>query len=72
MNSTDRAYATLDKDLPLKEDIRMLGRLLGDTLREQEGARRSISSSAFAGPPSASAAKAKPGHVRNWNPSSAN
>jgi phosphoenolpyruvate carboxylase len=37
MNSTDRAYATLDKDLPLKEDIRMLGRLLGDTLREQEG-----------------------------------
>jgi len=38
MNSTDRAYATLDKDLPLKEDIRMLGRLLGDTLREQEGA----------------------------------
>jgi phosphoenolpyruvate carboxylase len=37
MNSNDRAYATLDKDLPLKEDIRMLGRLLGDTLREQEG-----------------------------------
>ena len=37
MNSTDRAHATLDKDLPLKEDIRMLGRLLGDTLREQEG-----------------------------------
>jgi phosphoenolpyruvate carboxylase len=27
-----------DKDLPLKEDIRLLGRLLGDTLREQEGA----------------------------------
>ena len=27
----------LDKDLPLKEDIRLLGRLLGDTLREQEG-----------------------------------
>ncbi|HYL17050.1 MAG TPA: phosphoenolpyruvate carboxylase, partial [Burkholderiales bacterium] len=37
MNSNDRAYATFDKDLPLKEDIRMLGRLLGDTLREQEG-----------------------------------
>ena len=37
MNSNDRAYATLDKDLPLKEDIRLLGRLLGDTLREQEG-----------------------------------
>lgn len=25
------------KDLPLREDIRLLGRLLGDTLREQEG-----------------------------------
>ncbi len=37
MNSTDRVHATLDKDLPLKEDIRLLGRLLGDTLREQEG-----------------------------------
>jgi phosphoenolpyruvate carboxylase len=37
MNSTDRAPTTLDKDLPLKEDIRLLGRLLGDTLREQQG-----------------------------------
>jgi phosphoenolpyruvate carboxylase len=27
-----------DKDLPLKEDIRLLGRLLGDTVREQGGA----------------------------------
>ncbi|MEK6591701.1 MAG: phosphoenolpyruvate carboxylase [Pseudomonadota bacterium] len=27
----------LDKDLPLREDIRLLGRLLGDTLQEQEG-----------------------------------
>ena len=26
-----------DKDLPLKEDIRLLGRLLGDTLRSQAG-----------------------------------
>ncbi len=26
-----------DKDLPLKEDIRLLGRLLGDTVREQQG-----------------------------------
>ncbi|WP_243293329.1 phosphoenolpyruvate carboxylase [Geothrix mesophila] len=26
-----------DKDLPLKEDIRTLGRLLGDAVREQEG-----------------------------------
>ena len=29
--------ASPDKDLPLKEDIRLLGRLLGDTVREQEG-----------------------------------
>ncbi|RPI13748.1 MAG: phosphoenolpyruvate carboxylase [Lysobacterales bacterium] len=28
-----------DKDLPLRDDIRLLGRLLGDTVREQEGAR---------------------------------
>ncbi len=28
-----------DPDLPLREDIRLLGRLLGDTLREQEGAQ---------------------------------
>ena len=27
----------LDKDRPLRDDIRRLGRLLGDTLREQEG-----------------------------------
>ena len=27
----------LDKDAPLKEDIRLLGRLLGDVLRDQEG-----------------------------------
>jgi phosphoenolpyruvate carboxylase len=25
------------KDLPLRDDIRLLGRLLGDTVREQEG-----------------------------------
>jgi len=31
------APATPDKDAPLKEDIRLLGRLLGDVLREQEG-----------------------------------
>jgi phosphoenolpyruvate carboxylase len=37
MNSPDRPAATPDKDSPLKEDIRLLGRLLGDTLREQEG-----------------------------------
>ena len=27
-----------DKEFPLREDIRLLGRILGDTLREQEGA----------------------------------
>ena len=27
----------LDKDSPLRDDIRLLGRLLGDTLRQQEG-----------------------------------
>jgi phosphoenolpyruvate carboxylase len=30
--------AAADKDEPLKEDIRLLGRLLGDVLRDQEGA----------------------------------
>ncbi len=29
--------ATTDKDAPLKEDIRLLGRLLGEVLRHQEG-----------------------------------
>jgi phosphoenolpyruvate carboxylase len=29
--------ATKDKDAPLAEDIRLLGRLLGDVIREQEG-----------------------------------
>jgi phosphoenolpyruvate carboxylase len=28
---------TPDKDLPLREDIRLLGRILGDTIREQSG-----------------------------------
>ncbi|MEP9367794.1 phosphoenolpyruvate carboxylase [Xanthobacter sp. VNH20] len=28
---------TSDKDRPLREDIRLLGRILGDTVREQEG-----------------------------------
>jgi phosphoenolpyruvate carboxylase len=28
---------TIDKDAPLKEDIRLLGRLLGNVLKEQEG-----------------------------------
>src|ERR1700709_2064385 len=29
--------AEAEKDAPLREDIRLLGRLLGDTVREQEG-----------------------------------
>ena len=32
------ATGRLEKDLPLRDDIRLLGRVLGDTLREQEGA----------------------------------
>nr|WP_228536166.1 phosphoenolpyruvate carboxylase [Noviherbaspirillum malthae] len=31
------AKQVIDKDAPLKEDIRLLGRLLGNVLREQEG-----------------------------------
>jgi phosphoenolpyruvate carboxylase len=37
MNDFDANLAELDRDQPLREDIRLLGRLLGDTLREQEG-----------------------------------
>src|SRR5262245_2858971 len=36
MNDIERGVAA-DKDLPLKDDIRLLGRILGDTLRAQEG-----------------------------------
>jgi phosphoenolpyruvate carboxylase len=35
---TDPTPLSADKDQPLREDIRLLGRLLGDTVREQEGA----------------------------------
>ena len=35
--SSDRNASERDKDAPLKEDIRLLGRLLGDVLRDQEG-----------------------------------
>jgi phosphoenolpyruvate carboxylase len=35
----EAADATSVKDLPLREDIRLLGRILGDTLREQMGAQ---------------------------------
>ncbi len=35
-NSSDKNLIDA-KDMPLREDIRLLGRMLGDTLREQEG-----------------------------------
>ncbi|HWV63973.1 MAG TPA: phosphoenolpyruvate carboxylase, partial [Oxalicibacterium sp.] len=36
-NSSAQNTSDRDKDAPLKEDIRLLGRLLGDVLRDQEG-----------------------------------
>ena len=39
MNPADEGLAAPDKELPLREDIRLLGRILGDTIREQEGAQ---------------------------------
>src|SRR5512134_2066580 len=37
MDADTRPAAAAHKDLPLREDIRLLGRILGDTVREQEG-----------------------------------
>lgn len=37
MSAPIRKSPAEDKELPLREDIRLLGRILGDTLREQEG-----------------------------------
>jgi len=37
LNNPSRTAKNSDKDAPLKEDIRLLGRLLGDVLRDQEG-----------------------------------
>ncbi|MDQ7990248.1 MAG: phosphoenolpyruvate carboxylase [Candidatus Dactylopiibacterium sp.] len=37
MNTHDPALSEQDKDTPLREDIRMLGRILGNTVRAQEG-----------------------------------
>ena len=34
---TARSSTKTDKDAPLKEDIRLLGRILGEVLRHQEG-----------------------------------
>ena len=39
MNKYIRTIPTAKKDRPLREDIRLLGRILGDTIREQEGNR---------------------------------
>src|SRR5271169_984499 len=36
--SEPKIVATGHEDLPLREDIRLLGRILGDTVREQSGA----------------------------------
>ena len=36
-NSLNPTSSSEEKDLPLKEDIRFLGRILGDVVREQEG-----------------------------------
>ncbi len=35
--SLPNAFDAEDKDLPLRDDIRLLGRILGDTVREQSG-----------------------------------
>ena len=35
--SLPNAFDAEDKDLPLRDDIRLLGRILGDTVREQNG-----------------------------------
>jgi len=37
MNAHDQHAAAPDKESPLREDVRLLGRILGDTLREQDG-----------------------------------
>ena len=37
VNNDAEDYSVADKDIPLRDDIRFLGRMLGDTLREQEG-----------------------------------
>ena len=39
MNKLIGTIDTSKKDRPLREDVRLLGRILGDTIREQEGDR---------------------------------
>jgi len=36
-NIGEKSFSVKEKDAPLREDIRLLGRLLGDTVRAQEG-----------------------------------
>ena len=37
LNIVPEKDSSYEKDHPLREDIRLLGRMLGDTIREQEG-----------------------------------
>ncbi len=39
MNAPDDETVLAEKEAPLREDVRLLGRILGDTIREQEGDR---------------------------------
>jgi hypothetical protein len=55
-----------DKDAPLKEDIRLLGRLLGDVLRDQEGEEVYAVVETIRQTACASAARPTPAPPRNW------
>ena len=57
------------KDRPLRDDIRLLGRILGDTVREQEEERSSISEFAFGKRRSASIATMTRRRGARWRPS---
>ena len=37
MHGMDQPLDVSEKDIPLRDDIRLLGRILGDTVRSQEG-----------------------------------
>ncbi len=67
---TDRTDFTADRepDRALKDDIRLLGRILGDTVRDQQGRRFSTWSNSFARPRCASIATATRKRVPNSNP----
>ena len=55
MSAMDQPLDVSEKDIPLRDDIRLLGRILGDTVRSQEAKRSSILLKASAKAPSASA-----------------